>query len=476
MNARRILIVDDNKAIHEDIRKIFAVHGEDDALSALEADLFGQAQEKVAQETFDIDSAYQGQEALQLVERACAEGRPYGMAFVDVRMPPGWDGIETVEHLWKVDPDLQVVICTAYSDHSWTDIVTRLGQSDGLLVLKKPFDAIEVSQMAHALTAKWQLRREVRRHVDELEAQVRARTAELETAHAELKHEIADRQRMEVELRLAQKLEAVGQLAAGVAHEINTPVQFVGDSVHFLKTSFEDLRALIDVYREVIAEAATPPLAARARDAEESADLEYLLVEIPSAFERVLDGTARVSGIVGAMKEFAHDDRREMSAGDLNKAIQNTLTVARNEYKYVAELETDYAELPPVTCHLGDLNQVFLNLIVNAAHAIADVVGSSGTMGHIRVRTTLDGDHVLIAIADSGTGIPEEVRGRVFDPFFTTKEVGRGSGQGLAIARSIVVEKHRGAIWFDTALGRGTTFFVRLPIDGRGARGAEVAA
>jgi signal transduction histidine kinase len=164
------------------------------------------------------------------------------------------------------------------------------------------------------------------------------------------------------------------------------------------------------------------------------------------------------------MKEFAHPGRREKAAADLNKAIQNALIVARSHVKYLAEVETDFEELPPVFCHVADLNQVFLNLLINAADAIADVVKGTGTKGRVVVRTRRQGDTAVISISDTGCGIPKEVASRIFEPFFTTKEVGRGSGQGLAVARSIVVEKHGGSLTFETQPGQGTTFFVRLPI------------
>jgi len=285
---------------------------------------------------------------------------------------------------------------------------------------------------------------------------------ELEAARTRLEKEVAGRQRMELELRLAQKLEAVGQLAAGIAHEINTPVQYVSDSVHFLRGAFEEVRRLLGRYQEL--------LGREALGAEEAAaDLPYLDAQIPRAFERILDGTGRVASIVRAMKEFSRPDQREMAPADLNKAILSTLTVSRSEYRYLAVVETDLAELPPVFCHVGDLNQVFLNLIVNAAHAIADAGRAADDGGRIRVRTAVDDDDVTIEIGDTGCGIPPEVAPRVFDPFFTTKDVGRGTGQGLAISRNIVVDKHRGSLTFATQPGRGTVFTVRIPIEPRRA-------
>lgn len=208
-------------------------------------------------------------------------------------------------------------------------------------------------------------------------------------------------------------------------------------------------------------------LAARAEKVEEEIGLPYLLENIPRAFECAIEGLERVTTIVRSMKEFAHPSQKAMAWSDLNRAIQATLTVARNEYKYVADLAVELGTIPPVNCHVSEINQVVLNILVNAAHAIEDVVRGTEHKGLIRVTTRVDGDDVVIAIADTGGGIPDAVRVRVFDPFFTTKEVGRGTGQGLAMAKTIVREKHGGELTFDTELGKGTTFFIRLPIQGK---------
>ncbi|MFN8124592.1 MAG: ATP-binding protein [Thermoleophilia bacterium] len=283
----------------------------------------------------------------------------------------------------------------------------------------------------------------------------------------------AERDEMEGELRHAQKLEAVGQLAAGIAHEINTPIQFVGDSVEFLRDAFDDMRGLLEQYRALAETAATgtaEALAEKLEEADDEADLEYLLEQVPKAIERTLDGAGRVAEIVRAMKEFAHPRRDSQAPADLNRAIQSTATVARNELKYVADVSFELADLPPVVCHLGDVNQVVLNLMVNASHAIADRI-SAGDIerGAITVSTKLsdDAQWVTISVADTGGGIPEDVRERIFEPFFTTKEVGKGTGQGLAIAAR-VCEAHGGSLSFETELGEGTTFHLRLPVDGTG--------
>jgi two-component system, NtrC family, sensor kinase len=283
--------------------------------------------------------------------------------------------------------------------------------------------------------------------------------------------DISERKRLEQKLRHAQKLEAVGSLAAGMAHEINTPIQFVGDNARFLQDSFHGIADMIDRYEELCEEAdkgaVLKELLERARAAREKADWVYLRRDVPNALEQMLDGVGRVATIVRAMKEFSHLNQSvEKTAADLNKALESTLVVARNELKYVAEVETNYGELPLVMCHLGDLNQVFLNLLVNAAHAIGDAVKGTGEKGRIGVRTKQDGEWVEIAISDTGTGVPERIRERIFDPFFTTKEVGKGSGQGLALARAIVMEKHEGTLTFETEVGKGTAFYVRLPVSG----------
>jgi PAS domain S-box-containing protein len=279
--------------------------------------------------------------------------------------------------------------------------------------------------------------------------------------------ELTEAHRLELELRQAQKLEAVGRLAAGIAHELNTPIQFIGDNTRFL----QDVFVALDRFARSALDAARP----EARDAlarlAEELDLAYVREQAPRTLERTLQGVQRVSTIVRAMKEFAHPDQKEMAAADLNRAVQATVDIARNEYKYVADVETDLGPLPPVTCHLGELNQVVLNLIVNAAHAIGDVVKGTTRRGRIRISTRLEGGRVAIAVSDTGAGIPEPIRAKVFDPFFTTKPVGQGTGQGLAIARS-VVQQHGGEIAFTTAVGEGTTFTIRLPVEQGRAAGA----
>jgi PAS domain S-box-containing protein len=722
--------------------------------------------------TFEIDFAFQGQEGLERVRQALAEERPYTMAFVDMRMPPGWDGIETISHIWKECHDLQIVICTGYSDFSWHDLIRKFGHSDRLLIMKKPFDMTEVRQVAYSLAEKWDLAHQAQSHLQRLQKLVSERTAKLQETNLSLQRKIienkqaerrlvtqysvsqalapaatlgdaveiifqivcrsldwewgalwqvdaqanvlrlanhwhvsdlsldtfvnlsrettlepgagvpgrvwssgqvvwcrdislecdfrrtmaasqnglhgaiafpiyagkkmvgvmeflsrdirekdrdtlqtfavigstigqfverkqavddlkrerdyveeiiretpalvvgiapdgtttfvnpsiaettgysseeligknwwqlfypgeehqqveqffrdlelgpvrdyemvlttksgekrtvswnslnkfddsgwlseligfgnditerkraeTERRHMEIQLRHAQKMESIGQLAAGIAHEINTPTQYLGDNIRFLQTSFADLQQLHAQYetlfRAAKANAVTPALLAETEAAGERSNIDFLMKEIPGAIQQSLEGVERVSRIVRAMKDFSHPGTGEKTPIDLNKAVQTTITVAGNEWKYVATIATDFdPTLPPVPCLPGELNQVILNLVVNAAHAIADVVGQGAKgLGVITASTHRCGEWVEIRIRDTGTGIPEKVRGKIFDPFFTTKPVGKGTGQGLAIAHAVIVDQHQGQLLFETEMGVGTVFIIRLPLN-----------
>jgi PAS domain S-box-containing protein len=292
----------------------------------------------------------------------------------------------------------------------------------------------------------------------------------------EIVFDISERKALERQLSIAQKLESVGELAAGVAHEINTPIQYIGDNLHYLQSAYADLRRVLDAalaalalptVRDAAGEALREVDAARA-----DADLEFLSEEVPKSLEQSLEGVERVASIVRAMKKFSHPGGEEKTAVDINKAVENTILVARNEWKYVCDVATDLdPDLPPVHCLPGDFNQVILNVLINAAHAIADVVRDTADKGRITIATRRDGDHVRLSISDTGTGIPEDNREKIFDPFFTTKEVGRGTGQGLAIVHDIVVDKHDGTIDVESEVGKGTTFHIRIPIGGDAVAG-----
>jgi PAS domain S-box-containing protein len=274
-------------------------------------------------------------------------------------------------------------------------------------------------------------------------------------------------EKAQAELMQSEKLATVGQLAAGIAHEINTPIQFIGDNVHACSQMFETLVGLLTEYRGfdrlLDHDDRFKEKLKKIRDAEEQTDIEFILADAPVAFTQTLQGVERVSKIVQAMKNFSHAGHGvQKELFDLNAALDDTLTIANNQLKHVAEVTTDFGEIPQIEGSAGELNQVFLNLLINASHAIQD--RNANTFGAIRIQTRRLGDEVVVTISDTGCGIPESIRQKIYDPFFTTKEVGRGSGQGLAIARSIIVDGHGGQIDCESKVGEGATFYVRLPL------------
>jgi PAS domain S-box-containing protein len=283
--------------------------------------------------------------------------------------------------------------------------------------------------------------------------------------------DITERIGLEVQLRQAQKLEGIGQLAAGIAHEINTPTQYVGDNISFLKESWGAVAEFLNFCGTIRSECCPGPVPPEHLEQfcrlHEKCDLEYLLKEIPSAIDQSMEGVQRVAKIVKGFKEFSHPGSEEKRAINLNRAIESTITVARHVWKYCADVVTEFdAALPLVPCLVGEFNQVMLNLIVNSAHAISDVIEERGTpeKGTITIGTRQEGPWATISVADTGAGIPLEIQSRVFEPFFTTKEVGKGTGQGLALAHVAIVKRHQGQLSFESKVGHGTTFFVRLPL------------
>ncbi|MES9943452.1 MAG: ATP-binding protein [Candidatus Thiodiazotropha sp.] len=285
---------------------------------------------------------------------------------------------------------------------------------------------------------------------------------------SERKRADEERRSLERQLNQTHKMEAVGQLAGGIAHEINTPIQYVGDNLRFIKESQEDIESLLKVYSNLMQKAsALPELeaeVAKVKETIEEIDLAYLEEETSNAIEQSITGASQVARIVLAMKEFAHPGSKQMALADMNRIISNAIAVCKNEWKYVADTELKLGEsLPQVKCLGGEISQVVLNLVINAAHAIE--AAKLQQKGKISITTTFNDDYVEMSIADTGTGIPKEVQEHVFNPFFTTKDIGSGTGQGLAIAQDIVVVKHKGELFFETEEGKGTRFVMRLPLN-----------
>ena len=571
-NNRRVIVIDDNPAIHKDFRKILIPDGGSSGMSEAAEAFFGEAMEVIPNLDVDLAHATQGEEGLALCKEAISAGTPFAVAFVDMRMPPGWDGLKTISELWKVDPNLQVVICSAYSDHTWAQIREAVGSTDRLLILKKPFDNAEVLQLTTALIEKRYLTELAETRAEELEAIVDERTSHLREAKREtdllisaidsmliglnqqgkvnlwntqsellfglkssetlgkvftelpinwddssqVKQAVAEQAKrfeailynldgeyrvvgmssflvsdegvhkgnliigtdltenraLESQLVQAQKLESVGQLAAGVAHEINTPMQYLGDNLDFLEKKIGLLPPVINGLQKVLSsdgeerELALSNLEVATTKIKAKKFVDDLLDAITDS----RDGVNHVSKIVRAMKEFAHPGQEEKMPVDINRALESTIAVSTNEWKYVAEISSNFDETSPIVLAFPvELNQALLNILVNAAHAVSDMTeGGAKGKGKITVATKLLSDAVQVSITDSGAGIPDDIKARIFDPFFTTKEVGKGTGQGLSIAHSVIVNKHGGRLLCESAPGEGATFLIQIPMESDG--------
>jgi two-component system NtrC family sensor kinase len=427
---RRILVVDDNQAIHQDFRKILCAAPVSTHLDAMEATLFGGPTTAAVDPGFEVDSAFQGEEGVQRVRSALQEGRPYALAFVDIRMPPGIDGVETVRRLWKEDEDLQVVLCSAYSDYSWEEMTQKLGVSQRLLILRKPFDNIEVRQLAHALTEKWELLRASHRRMEDLQHEVEEWTRELAVANERLRKEMEDRAKLEVRLVQAQRLEALGRLTAGLAHEINNPLSVIMASVGFLRSELDD---------QLKGGRAVDP------------------GEMREVCSDALLGADRILRIVNDFRLFSRLDGAPQTRVDLVEVLDRALSAASYNLGNT-EVVRDIPELLTVMGSDAGLEQVFLGLFNNSAYALQ---GRPSPRVSVIARTREDG-WVVVEVRDNGTGIEPEHLGRIFDPFFTTKPPGTGTGLGLSIVYGIV-SGLGGAIEVESKPEEGATFRVKLP-------------
>lgn len=425
---RRILIIDDNSDIHDDYEKILGGESDDGGLDELEAELFDEEQTEKNNFKFEIDHAYQGQEALEMVKTSIAMGKPYAMAFVDIRMPPGWDGVETLTELWKVDSNLEAVICTAYSDHSWDDFINRFDHLNKFMILKKPFDGIEVQQLAACLCEKAYLRDETERKLDDTQEQ----------------------------LLQSEKLASIGQLAAGVAHEINNPVGFINSNISSLGEYITDLMELLEKYAELESVDDRGAIVADINNLKGTIDFDFIKGDIVNMISESKEGVGRVKKIIQDLKDFAHVGESKFEVTNINNCIDSTINVATNEVKYKADIVRNFTDLAEIECIPHQINQVLLNLLVNASHAIKE-------RGTITLTTKQINDSIEITVADTGCGIEKETMTKIFDPFFTTKPIGKGTGLGLSLSYGII-QKHNGSISVDSKLGEGTTFTIILPI------------
>ncbi len=558
----RILIVDDNPAIHEDIRKILGGHGErNEALDSSKALLFGEALPESNSIQFEIDSALQGKEGLEMVRRAAEAGRPYAMAFVDVRMPPGWDGVETISRIWETYPELQIVICTAYSDYSWAEMIRHIGKSDSLVILKKPFDNIEVLQLAHALTEKWLLSYQVRERLKDLDQAVSQRTKELESANEQLKKEIGERVQVEKSLRLSEERFskafkaspiplAIQSLRQEVFVDVNTGFQqltgfsyaeLIGHTPQMLNISadppgdttvFQKLHQQMSVrnlprrmrtksgqLREVLMSVelfelnGEPLLLITAQDITEQSSLENQLRQAQKmeAVGQLAAGLAHdfnnILTVIQGYSTLLHSSRASDSAD--RKPLQTIISAAERARKLVRQLLTFSrkqimqrtamdiqstlsviaemlprvlpesiqvtidapAALPQINADPGMMEQMLMNLAVNANDAME--AGGKFTISVEEVQVSPEyaenqkdarpGRFLCLTVSDTGCGMPPDVLSHIFEPFFTTKPVGKGTGLGLATVYGIV-RQHDGWIEVQSQPGEGTAFRIFIPV------------
>lgn len=427
--VHRILVVDDNPNIHKDFQTILLEEHESTALDALRNEVFGNTKsESQTKNVFELDFASQGKEGVEKVQQACSENRPYELAFVDMRMPPGWDGLKTIEQMWQVDQKIQVVICTAYSDYSWGDITERLGKSDNLLILKKPFDSAEVAQLAVALTEKWNLARQAAMKMEELEQMVKERTDKLTEANNRLKLEIAERE--QAELRLAELLKKVDNVntelkdfASIISHDLKAPLRGIKTLANWI---LEDCKDKFD---------------------EKANEQMHLLLGRVERMYNLIDGVLQYSR-VGRV-----DEGHVMV--DLDKFVREIIDMVTPPENMEVTVEN---KLPVFRCQETHMMQLFQNLLVNAIKYM------DKPQGKIKIGVTEEDGFWKFSVSDNGPGIEEKHFERIFKMFqaLSVKEEFEGTGVGLTVAKKIV-DLYGGRIWIESVVGQGSTFFFTLP-------------
>lgn len=454
LTLRRIIIIDDNPDIHKDFATILAAKSDLSRLESLESELFGfdQPQQMWEGPSYDLDFASQGNQGVEKIKSAKSQKIPYQLAFVDMRMPPGWDGLKTIKEIWRIDPAIQVVLCTAYSDFSWEEINQTLGMTDNLLILKKPFDSSEVAQMASTLTQKWLLAQKAMMKRAELERLVALRTRELSHSNRKLRKEMAERKALEDQLVRSQKMEAIGTLAAGVAHDLNNILAGV---LSYPDLLLEQIQQDDPMYR---------PLSV------------------------IRQSGRKAAAIVQDMLTLARRHVAVKEPLDLSSVVKDV--IESPEYRTICDahpnihIETQLgSDLLPVSGSAVHLEKMVINLIANAAESMADGGGILVGLGRERLAGTLPGyssvkpgDYVKLTVVDQGSGISREDLKHIFEPFFTRKKLGRsGTGLGMTVIWD-TVNHHDGYIEVDSRQNQGTTIAIYLPKADQLAPKAENAA
>ena len=459
---RKILVIDDDEGIRETYQGIFTPEPDSDVLSsgmALFGPGAGEKKKPVRQKEYEICLAENGSHGIERVKAAVAEGFPFAVAFIDMKMP-GLDGAHTSRQIWEIDPGIKIIIVTAYSEYTPEDIISVTGRDD-IFYLRKPFNHEEILQFARALTNEWNLERKR----DLLEVDLKKANEELEDMNQNLKNKVQKQASMIVQ---AEKMASVGLLAAGVAHEINNPIAFVNSNLSTAKKYFTKITNLYQEYAGVEAfleqsgsEKATE-LLKNLTDFKKENEIDMIMEDLEDLADESLEGINRVKVIVQDLKTFSRIDEAEYKHIDINKAIDTTLNIVKNEIKYKALVEKHYGDFPEIKCYPQKISQVFMNLLINAAQAI-DQKGTIKITTRMITKGRREEDRFIeIIISDTGCGIPEENLSKLFDPFFTTKPVGSGTGLGLSIVYEIV-KAHEGHIDAVSEPGKGTQFTMLLP-------------
>ena len=425
-----ILVVDDNPNIHKDFQTILLEEQESTTLNTLRDEVFGNTKsESQTKSTFELDFASQGKEGFEKVKQACSENNPYELAFVDMRMPPGWDGLKTIEHIWQADPKVQIVICTAYSDYSWGDITERLGKSENLLILKKPFDSAEVAQLTAALTEKWNLARQAAMKMEQLEQMVKEQTDELIEANNQLKQEIVERE--QAELRLAEFIKKVDNVntelkdfASIVSHDLKAPLRGIKTLANWI---LDDCRDKFD---------------------EKANEQMNLLLSRVERMYNLIDSILQYSKV-------GREDGEEQVQVNLDEFIPEVINMIIPPENIEVIFES---KLPVIQCQETHMMQLFQNLLSNAIKYM------DKPQGLIKINCLEEDGFWKFSIADNGPGIEEKHFERIFKMFhvLSTKEEIESTGVGLTVSKKIV-ELYGGKIWIESQVGQGCTFFFTLP-------------
>ena len=465
----RLLIVDDNESIHKDFKKVLTPSGAN-KLRSVEMELFGAEDPDIEDEAppiaYDIDDAFQGEEAIQMADQAAAGGKPYSLVFMDVRMPPGMDGIKAAAEIWRRHPDTEMIICSAHSDYSWSDMLKEIGATDKLQFLRKPFDMVTVQQLALSSSKKWELEQTTKRHIkeleveirqkedaqaklaalnDELESRIKRRTIELEDANKELKDLLQSLKETQAQLVDAEKMAALGGLVAGVAHEINTPVGVAVTAASHLENKTRNLDGLFSSGKM------------------KKSDLVQYLKTSGEAASMILSNLNRASELIQSFKKVAVDQSSEDSRRfKVTEYIQEVLLSLRPKLKKTQiELQVEGDSSLEVVSYPGALGQIISNFVMNS---LIHAYGPDQT-GRITIETVQQDHNLMLIYRDDGSGINENNLKQIFDPFYTTRRGQGGSGLGLHIVYNIVTQTLKGTIDCRSKPGKGTEFTILVPLD-----------